>query len=236
MNDRRFTELLNLRLDHEISPGEAAELDAEIQRDPGRRRQYVEYGRMQQACAQLFEREHARAPASLALERALREAERKVAAPVSGPLFDRPLVTAFAGFAAMAACVAFVVLRSSPGLTVATPAVQPVVASNQTPLKVPAMLATYVIPASTPAPYANPPAPYKTVPLGVESTPNLAATDPSREVADWVHGVELPALKPVNLDDLSVESTPPVQPSFAGESSSSSLQVNSDYVGFQFQR
>jgi len=224
MKDRRFTELVNLRLDHELSPAEAAELDAEIQRDPARRRQYVEYGRMQRACAQLFEREHARAPASIALERALRDAERKVTTPVSRPLFDRPFVTAFTGFAAMAACVSFVVLRNPPGATVPAPAVHPAVAFHQTPPAVPEVLANYVVPTT-------PPASYNALPLG-----GSPSADPAREVADWVRGVALPALQPVNLDDPSAEPATPVQPSFAAESASGSLQVNTDYVGFQFQR
>ena len=54
MNQDRFTELLNLRLDHEISPAEAAELETELQRSPARRREYQNFCRMQRACAQLF--------------------------------------------------------------------------------------------------------------------------------------------------------------------------------------
>ncbi len=48
MKDHRFTELLNLHLDHELTPAEAAELEAELSRDPARRRQYP---RLPAACS-----------------------------------------------------------------------------------------------------------------------------------------------------------------------------------------
>lgn len=53
MNEAEFLELLNLYLDHEISPADAARLEAEVQRSPDRRRTYLEYCRMQKACAVL---------------------------------------------------------------------------------------------------------------------------------------------------------------------------------------
>ncbi len=53
MNDSKFIELLNLYLDHEISPADAALLEAEVARDPARREVYREYCRMQKACVVL---------------------------------------------------------------------------------------------------------------------------------------------------------------------------------------
>ncbi len=229
MKDHRFTELLNLRLDHELTPAEAAELEAEIQRDPARRRQYREYCRMQRACAQLFEREHARAPASFALERALRDAERKVAAPAGRPVFGHPLTTAFTGFAAMAACVALVVLRSPPVAQVQAPVTGTLVAASQPSPAAPVTPATYAV---VPAVLTD----YKTVSLGSPSATNLADADSGRAVADWVQGVVLPALEPVNMGGLSGGAADTLQPSLASESSPSSLQVNTEFVGFQFQR
>ncbi len=55
MNDREFIELLNLYLDHEIAPADAARLEAEVRDNPERRRIYLEYCRMQKACALLAE-------------------------------------------------------------------------------------------------------------------------------------------------------------------------------------
>lgn len=51
MSEREFIELLNLYLDHEIAPADAARLEAEVRGNPERRRTYLEYCRMQKACA-----------------------------------------------------------------------------------------------------------------------------------------------------------------------------------------
>ena len=123
MKDARFTELLNLYLDHRLSADEAAELEAEVMRNPARRRVYDNYCRMQRACNLLFESECENAPRSLALARSLNEVERKLAAPADARV-RRPVVWLGWSGAAAAACVVVVsvavVLRSrSPGLTAA---------------------------------------------------------------------------------------------------------------------
>jgi hypothetical protein len=56
MNDSEFFTLLNLYLDHEISPEDAARLDAVVAREPRRRRIYGQYCRMQRACEELAQR------------------------------------------------------------------------------------------------------------------------------------------------------------------------------------
>jgi hypothetical protein len=53
MNDTEFIELLNLYLDHEITPADAARLEAEVQANPARHRIYTQYCRMQKACGVL---------------------------------------------------------------------------------------------------------------------------------------------------------------------------------------
>ncbi len=53
MKDSEFIELLNLYLDHEISPEKAALLEAEVTRDPARRMLYRQYCQMQKACVVL---------------------------------------------------------------------------------------------------------------------------------------------------------------------------------------
>lgn len=50
MKDSEFIELLNLYLDHEISAADAARLEAEIRGNLERRRVYLQYCKMQQAC------------------------------------------------------------------------------------------------------------------------------------------------------------------------------------------
>ena len=50
MKESKFIELLNLYIDHQISPEEAARLEEEILQDPRRRQTYNQYCRMQRAC------------------------------------------------------------------------------------------------------------------------------------------------------------------------------------------
>lgn len=114
MNETRFIELLNLYVDQQLSPQEAAELEAEIQKNPVRHRTYQQYCRMQKACAQLFEHERSVAPASSALTRAMADADRKVVA-FPGRSTRRSIwpVGISIGAIAAAACVAFVVVRQT---------------------------------------------------------------------------------------------------------------------------
>lgn len=107
MKDARFTELLNLYLDHRLSPSDAAELEAEVARHPERHRIYAGYCRMQRACDVIFDSERARAPHSAALARALSEVERKLATPVPPRRSTAWLGWSGAG-AAAAACLVVV--------------------------------------------------------------------------------------------------------------------------------
>jgi hypothetical protein len=114
MNEPRFIELLNLYVDQQLSPQEAAELEAEIQTNPVRHRTYQQYCRMQKACAQLFEHERSAAPASAALSRAMADADRKIVAfPEQGMRRSIWPVGFSIGAVAAAACVAFVVVRQT---------------------------------------------------------------------------------------------------------------------------
>jgi hypothetical protein len=67
MKDSEFIELLNLYLDHEISPAESSRLEAEVTRSPERLRLYRQYCRMQKACVELAEKSREDAPAQEAL-------------------------------------------------------------------------------------------------------------------------------------------------------------------------
>ena len=104
MKEKRFIELLNLYVDHQIAPEEAAELEAEILRSTERRKTYRDYCRMQRACGMLFDRERQEAPASSILEQSLKETERKI---VAFPDRRKPAwgtyTAAFGGLTAMAA-------------------------------------------------------------------------------------------------------------------------------------
>jgi hypothetical protein len=56
MKESRFIELLNLYIDHQITPEEARTLEEEILRNPERRHTYRQYCRMQRACTIVLDR------------------------------------------------------------------------------------------------------------------------------------------------------------------------------------
>lgn len=143
MKDARFKELLNLHLDHRLSPAEAEELESALRADPARRRALRDYEAMQSACSTLFARCEERAPSSVALRRALRQAEDRIDHPrVLRDAWGWPTWGLTGG---LAACVALVVARlSQPGLGIAKESVSPV-SPEQGPV-----LAS-VVPAATPA-------------------------------------------------------------------------------------
>ena len=97
MKDNEFIELLNLYLDHEISPADAALLEAEVQRNAERRHVYQQYCRMQKGCTLLAADFTSDTPAVVALQPRTRRAAF-------------PNLYAVGGLMAAAACVAFVLL------------------------------------------------------------------------------------------------------------------------------
>lgn len=147
MKDTRFTELVNLYIDRQISPDEAAELELEIQSNPRRRQVYLQYCRMHRATKLVYESfraqteqngQPARQPATIA--------------HIQGRIRQRRMrwVYAASGLAA-AACVAFVVMRSN--FTDATNAPATLAAAKTTPA------APAVAAVAQPAPVAAAPQP-----------------------------------------------------------------------------
>lgn len=161
MKDARFIELLNLYVDHQLTPSEARELEAELQAGPERRRTYQQYCRMQKACAQIFETERANAPATPRLARALADANRKITAHPFEPRHAAgfaPWATwrnifAIGGLAAAAACVALIyVLRDpAPHAAPPAPAAAPAATIAATPAPPPATVPPPAETTTTPA-------------------------------------------------------------------------------------
>lgn len=99
MKDSEFIALLNLYLDHEISPADAARLEAEVQSNPERRKVYRQYCQMQKACKVL----------SHEFQTDVAAVERKVVN--FNAAGQRPRTSSWYGvgaFAAAAACVAVI--------------------------------------------------------------------------------------------------------------------------------
>lgn len=107
MKDSEFIELLNLYLDHEITPSDAARLEADVQSNAARRRVYQEYCRIQRGCKMLAE--------DFATQ-ALPESDKRIVAFEHGQgaarRFRRPLFLTGVS-AAVAACVAVVFVTRS---------------------------------------------------------------------------------------------------------------------------
>jgi hypothetical protein len=106
MKDTKFIELLNLYVDQQIDPADAALLEEEILRNPARRRTYQQYCRMHRACALLQEQSRPSAEAGEKFCAAVAAADEQVVEfPAPQPKFAKRMY--FGGLAA-AACVAFV--------------------------------------------------------------------------------------------------------------------------------
>lgn len=107
MKESRYIELLNLYIDHRLTPAEAAELEAEVQSNPRRRKIYSQYCRIQKACALIFDAERSLAPKTAAVLTSF-DADNRVAPPA---LFWRWALVPAVGLAAAIALVAVVGLR-----------------------------------------------------------------------------------------------------------------------------
>lgn len=109
MKDSEFIELLNLYLDHEISAPDAARLEAEVHANPGRRKIYQQYCRMQKA-SKLLAVDFCNEAASPAETKAVRfnPTVPKAAAASRQRSFPGYLT---AGAMAAAACVALLLVR-----------------------------------------------------------------------------------------------------------------------------
>ncbi|MDF9828121.1 hypothetical protein M2103_001282 [Ereboglobus sp. PH5-5] len=202
MKDKRFIELLNLCVDHQITPDEARELEAELHANPARQRTYLQYCRMQKACSQLFEAERAHAPATPRLARALASANRKIThAPVRARFSWWRNPFAIGGLAtAMAACAAvFLINRAAPSHT------QPALASESQPsVAVAAVIAEPV--RKTPAPAAIPVQPQpKRFRLPVVTSFSAEQNNApliEDSVFAWTKDVQLRPLRKVSTEDI----------------------------------
>ncbi len=134
MKESKFIELLNLYIDRQISPEEAALLEEEILHNPRHRRIYQQYCRMHRACTLVFENIRAQADQGAGVE--------EVAGRAVGfaPRTRRPVWGYYAAGLAAAACVALVAVQvflrpdrnSARGSLATAPAARP--ASAQTGL------------------------------------------------------------------------------------------------------
>jgi anti-sigma factor RsiW len=133
VKESKFIELLNLYIDQQISPEEAAALEREILQDAQRRRIYHQYCRMHRACSLVFE--NFRSQAEPATAETVRQAGEMVEFGAKPRRFSWGYYVA--GLAA-AACVALVALQvfvrpAAPAAKDATVARPTAVSTGATP-------------------------------------------------------------------------------------------------------
>lgn len=220
MKDSKFIELLNLYVDHQISASDAAVLEAEIQKNPERRRVYRQYCQMQKACSLLAENFLTEAPVGNKVIAA--EAPRRRFVPFGYAI----------GALAAAACVAFVAVQRI-GVNQPAEQVTQVAAADSIPVAI-----AQVTPAATPV--ATPATSPTRVPLqpafgglvrGVTPA-SFASNDAVRAQFEWMNAVKLSR---VPLEELRFDRTNTFQPqdlTFRGRSG----QDQALPVAFRFQR
>jgi anti-sigma factor RsiW len=223
MKESRFIELINLYIDRQIGPEEAAELEAEIARSPSHRRTYLQYCRMHRACTMLFENFHA--PAT-SLNQALSQAETKVTAfPGRGYRLAR--IALGAGLAA-AACIAFVLVTHP--VSISMPAAKPSV-NEVAQVNVPPESFHLVAVAR--------PAEFKTVMTANKFSlaNNQAANNAQRAAFDWLRQIELSPMPTVdNNEDIFVPQTEAPASDLRFSRARSDDQPVAEMASFQFQR
>jgi hypothetical protein len=244
MKDSRYIELLNLYVDNQLTPGEAAELEAEVQRSPERRKVYAQYCRMHKACTLLFEADRELAPKTAAAVVAIRNAGSDGETSRNGTWsWVGWKGLGMAAAAAMAVMVGTRFLMNTDG----TPS------RDMARANTPSVAAVDPIPVvgqllddpriSTPFPAVGASGPelqsvlFATAFRSSRDVDWAQRSEPNSELA-WLKEIRLPVLSTLRAEDLQFEvrSAPlgqPDSPVFAGRRS---FQDNLEMTAFQFQR
>ncbi|MBS0662814.1 MAG: hypothetical protein JSR48_06085 [Verrucomicrobia bacterium] len=191
MKESKFIELLNLYVDHEITPEEAALLEAEVRRNPERRQVYRQYCQMQKACSQLGHAFKSDAPEPLTAPNVVALKPRRSFG-----------LAAYAGaLGAVAACVAAVLYVRSTSIPAAAP-VPAAVAVAPAPAVPPAGTQVASVMAQRPAlqPVVGP----RVLALREPASDTVELAPAAYQVAfgDWMNDVRLSAVDAALLEDL----------------------------------
>ncbi len=216
MKDSKFIELLNLYVDHQISPAEAEQLEAEVKGNPERRRVYREYCQMQKACAVLAEQ--FRTEASASDPKIVEFQPRRL--PLGAIAYVGSLV-------AVAACVAVVfTLRTKQAAPVA--AVAPVIQQLSV---APAVAAT---PAVRPAlhPVFGP----KVLSLRAQNAELAESAGDSAAFAEWMNNIQLSSMPGASADDLRFDAHGTLQPDVRTYRAGRPIQGKVEWTAFTFQK
>jgi hypothetical protein len=214
MKDSKFIELLNLYVDHQISAADAALLETEIQRSPGRRRVYRQYCQMQKACVSLAENFLPQTSAG----------GKVVEFPTQHRRFAA--VTYIMGVAAAAACIALVVVNRQSFDRTTTPATPAVARVASAP--VPAVSAPTL--PSVARVELQPAFALSTRDGSVVST-SLVSND--RVPLDWMNRVQLSRL---SKEEMWLEARPTFRPEDLTFRSRRAFEGQAEMMSFRFQK
>jgi hypothetical protein len=236
MNDRRFLELLNLYLDHQIEPAEAGELEAAVQSSPARRRIFEEYGQLQRGCSQLGNSARLAAPPAPRFSRSLRLAERKITAPRRSISWYPLQVGAFATLA-VAVGFSLVVLtqRSQPAEDGLGPL--PRVPKSPQPL---AALVTES-PAAAPISRVEPFVGVHPTLRALNSNSNFNtdeadAAEPDRDALEWIQRVDQLSLQALVVNEQTFSTKTMLPPEVQAVRRPGYPQTAVEFTGFKLER
>jgi anti-sigma factor RsiW len=229
MKDQEFIELLNLYLDHEISPADAARLEAEVQSNPRRHQIYRQYCRMQKACTVLsrdFASEQVPAASVVAFEQPVRR---------SSPM---GAVLAFGGLAAAACVAVFVGLRQRTTDAVAATIAQksinvaPVAVADNTPALRPGLVHAVSVPTPPSAATGN----RLLLSKSAQAEALMAAAADQTEARfEWMRTVQLtPLPQGVPAENLRFDSVPAAPIDLRPRDSRTAPNTEPEWVGFKF--
>lgn len=218
MKESKFIELLNLYVDHQISPAEAELLEAEVRSNPGRRRVYREYCQMQKACTALAENFRTDAPANNP-----KIVEFKPRRTVGAAAYVGGLVAA-------AACVALVLnLRSrhAEPLAVSVPNVHEQLA-----------VALPVARVTAPHPALQPVFGPHVLTLREQNADLADAASSSEQAAfgDWMNSIQFSSMPGASADDLRFDARSSRQPDARTYRAGRPIQGKVEWTAFTFQK
>lgn len=231
MKDSEFIELLNLYLDHEISPADATRLEAEVLGNPARRKIYQQYCRMQKGCKLLAQ--------DFVAEPALDNRKVVQFTPAAAP--RRKALYMAGALTAAAASLAVIFAGRNRVNPVSSPAVAAMPAS-QTSGAIAALPAeTRVSPAavSRGAELGSGPALNGALALGraPQAAPSLLlAGDRHAKQFEWMKTLQLPPVQRVPVEQLRFDAKSPLQSDSRTYDSGHPLQDSVEMTAFRFQR
>ncbi len=238
MNDSKFTELLNLFLDHEITPADAKLLEAEVQRDPARRRMYREYCEMQKACVILAEQ----AATSTTVPQF--ESVKTESRDRSWGFGSWGLGTYAAGFCAAAACLALtVVIRNGNGSATSAPRAVDAAVIASVQIEPSAGAGTQSLRREMPRTISLSPRSTELQPVFVAQS--LALTKQQRDAVtpasvdprfDWMNRVQVTSLQQISADELLFDARASLQSDANTFRSRRPIETTFERAAYQFQR